>query len=221
MYKQLQLDIFYTFKNKSLLMLALTHSSFSNSNNLNSNERLEFLGDRILGFVVADMVYNKFSNVKEGTLAKISSYVISKEVLVDIAYNLKLDKIIKHKATIENNILADCVEALFAAVYLDSDFKIAQRVIKNILEHYIKEDFDENQYNEFNPKSFVQNWVQQQGIELPQYIDIEKTGEEHKPIFTVKLVVKNHEEFLGSGESKKIAQKNAALAFIKQYINKK
>jgi ribonuclease-3 len=221
MYKQLQLDIFYTFKNKSLLTLALTHSSFNNTASLNNNERLEFLGDRILGFVVADIVYNNFPNAKEGTLAKILSYLASKEVLVDIAYKLNLDKCIKHKATIENNILADSVEALFAAVYLDSDFKIAQRVIKNILQPYVKDSFDENQYNEFNPKSFVQNWVQQQGIELPQYIDIEKTGEEHKPIFTVKLVIKNYSDVFGSGESKKIAQKNAALEFIKHYIQKK
>ncbi|MCL2566808.1 MAG: ribonuclease III [Alphaproteobacteria bacterium] len=216
--KDLEAKLGYKFKDVKNLQKALTHSSFFNSI-LNSNERLEFLGDKILGSVVACILYENYPKKDEGYLSKFFSYLTSEEVLCDIGKKLETAKHIKHNTSLEDSVIADSIEAILAAIFIDSgDFSVVKGVIQNHWDSYFKSYNEDSIYKMFNPKSTLQNWAQKRGLKIPEYVDVSKEGNEHNPLFYVKVVVENFKGEEGVGRNKKIAQKNAAQKFIE--INK-
>lgn len=218
MINSLEHSINYIFKNKSLLELALTHSSYINkkSNNIN-NERLEFLGDKVLGLVMAEYIYEKFKDYAEGELSKIYSYITSKDCLIEVAEKINIEQYLKTKNQGEKSIYVDAVESLLGAIYLDSNIDNVKKIILTLWIPILNNYLDNDSYNYFNPKSCLQEWAQKNKLPIPVYVDIKKEGEEHQPIFYVKLHVKDYDDILGVGSNKQIAQKDCAMQFINKY----
>jgi ribonuclease-3 len=212
----LEKKINYEFKDKSYLTLALTHSSFNNKNNFN-NERLEFFGDKVLGFVIADCLYASYFDKDEGFLSKFLSYLTSKETLSEVAEELEICSYIK-KQDCNAFLGADAVEALIAAIYIDSlSMEVVREFILSFWKPYFNKYLNGDYYSVFNPKSAIQEWAQKNKLPLPCYIDIKKEGTEHNPIFYVKICIEGFGDVEGVGSSKKLAQKDASVKFIEKY----
>ena len=206
----------YIFKNKNLLIESLIHPSFIKDNKINkvstfSNfERLEFLGDRVLGLAIAAIIYKKFSSNNEGDLSKRLSYLVQKNFLHKISVDLKMNNILKY--TFKKNekmnisILADSIESLIGAIYLDGGFLNAKKFIKKIWGPY----FDIKDQNIQDSKTKLQEISQQKFKKLPDYELIKKEGPSHSPLFTVSLKVLNLKKIKANGGSIREAEKNAA-----------
>ncbi|MBT3777283.1 MAG: ribonuclease III [Pelagibacteraceae bacterium] len=206
----------YIFKNKNLLIESLIHPSFIKDNKINkvstfSNfERLEFLGDRVLGLAISAIIYKKFSNNNEGDLSKRLSYLVQKNFLHKISVDLKMNNILKY--TFKKNekmnisILADSIESLIGAIYLDGGFLNAKKFIKKIWGPY----FDIKDQNIQDSKTKLQEISQQKLKKLPDYELIKKEGPSHSPLFTVSLKVLNLKKIKANGGSIREAEKNAA-----------
>ena len=206
----------YIFKNKQILINSLIHPSYlidkkkSISNYLNDFERLEFLGDRVLGLAISSIIYKKFSNNNEGDLSKKLSYLVQKNFLHKIATNLKIDNILlfgfKKNEKMNISILADSIESLIGAIYLDGGFQNAKKIIKEIWGPY----FDINETNIQDSKTKLQELSQKESRKLPEYNLIKKQGPSHSPVFTVSLKVLNLKKIKSEGSSIREAEKNAA-----------
>ncbi|MGV3278399.1 ribonuclease III [Rickettsiales bacterium LUAb2] len=220
-FKILEDNLNYKFKNKALLTKALSHSSYVNKekeNDLQSNERLEFLGDRVLGLVIAEYLFSYFKTEPEGVLSHCIAYLNSSELLYEISKKIALDKcIFIHDIKINSlkKIYANTVEAILAAIYLDSDYETIKNIIINLWKPYITTSLSYDIKINFNPKSFLQEWAQKNKLLIPEYIDLKQEGSEHEPVFYISLKIVGYNEVIATGKSKKIAQKNAALSFIK------
>ncbi len=206
--QNIEKNIGYTFKNKSLLEQALTHSSITQ--NINQNyERLEFLGDRILGLTIAEMLYTTFPNEPEGELACRFVPLVSKEGVAEVVTNLGLPKYIKvqmEEIRTSQNVLCDIGEALIAAIYLDSkDLNLVKTFIINNFKPLI--DLKSRPHKDF--KTSLQEVLHTKGYDAPLYNIIEKTGSEHEPHFLIEVSVKDHKA-QGEGKNKKQAEQNAA-----------
>ncbi len=202
----------YNFKDKKLLELALTQSGFDASHN---NEKLEFLGDRVLGLSVASLLYETFCDESEGALAQRFAVLVSADVLVKVGAELGMREVIKHSHMTtddDTNIVADAVEAVFGAVYLEAGFEVAQKIIKDIfipLCHEYKEPPKD-------PKTKLQEFVQTQTTDLPEYVFDEVSGPAHSPIFRVSVSALGKKAD-GEGNSKKHAMRNAAENLLKLF----
>ena len=150
-------ELKYKFKNLDLLKLALTHSTKQKLDNFSTNERLEFLGDRVLGLVISNEIYNRFPLESEGELAKRFSELVSKKTLIKVAKKINLEKFIitkssqKKKISITDSILADTLEAIFAAIFIDSNFLTTQKIITELWNLEInrqKKSSDESKIND-------------------------------------------------------------------------
>ena len=209
----------YTFSNYDLLKLALTHSN--KRKKMNNNERLEFLGDRVLGLIIANKIYKKFKFENEGELSKRYSELVSKKTLVKIAEKICLrDHLIINKTSLKidkitNSMLADSMEALIAAIFLDSNLDSTSKIILSLW----NEEIDNQMYPPDNPKSKLQEWCLKRKESLPVYEIINKEGPDHDPLFTVKLEIKNLISTYGKGKSIQVAEINAAENGIKEIFN--
>jgi len=224
---QFENNIGYIFKNKELLINALIHPSFIIENKKNKLklisdfERLEFLGDRVLGLAISSIMYQKFSKNNEGDLSKKLSYLVQKNFLYKISIDLKIDNILKF--TFKKNekmnisILADSIESLIGAIYIDGGFASAKKFIKEIWGPY----FDIKEHNMQDPKTKLQELSQQKLKKLPEYKLIKKKGPPHSPIFTVSLKVLNLKIIKCNGNSIRDAEKNAATIALKLLDDKK
>ena len=213
--------ISYNFKDKRLLKSALVHPSYVSENKKNlsretSNfERLEFLGDRVLGLAISSIIFKKFNKNNEGDLSKKLSYLVQKNFLHKISTKLKLEKFLKFSS--KNNdkmnisILADSVESLIGALYLDGGFKNAKKFIQSTWGPY----FDIEEKNMQDPKTKLQELSQQKIKKLPDYKLIKKEGPSHSPIFTISLKVLNLKKIITSGSTIREAEKNAASIALK------
>ena len=209
--QELEEKLGYVFKNKKLLETATFHKSYAYQIDRESNERLEFLGDSILEYVMTEHLYNLLSNENEGNLTKIRSYIVCEESLYNIASNLNFEKYMNISKAQENSsgkskaILADMVEAVIAAISLDSDIFTAKQFIisnfKKIIEYAINTD---------NLKDYKTTF----GINKIYYVLLEESGPDHekKFVFELNAVVKgkNKKFGIGTGGSKKEAQMEAA-----------
>ncbi|MDR0484572.1 MAG: ribonuclease III [Alphaproteobacteria bacterium] len=214
MLQELELKLEYKFKDIKILAKALTHSSFSNVS-LNSNERLEFLGDKVLGNIVAFILYESYPKKDEGFLSRFFSYLTSEEVLVLVGKKLEISNYIKHNTSLEDSVIADSIEAIIASIYIDcGDINTVKKFIKNYWDVYIQSYNEESIYKNFNPKSTLQDWAQKHKLKIPEYIDVAKEGDDHNPIFLVKVEVEGYKAEEGRGKNKKNAQKEAAQKFI-------
>ena len=212
----------YKFKNKSLIDLAFTHSSFKNKINKNY-ERLEFLGDRVLSLVISEDLFLKYSNENEGALSKRLSDLVSKQKLLEVANEisikemLKIDQFEKRNLKLKKNIsiLSDVCEALIGAIYLDSNLENAKKFISK----YWKKKISKNILPPQDPKSLLQEVAQKKGLNLPKYILKNKEGPPHNPRFEVEVFLKGIRKFSAIAQTIKIAEINAAKKMV-DYIFK-
>ena len=211
----------YKFKNQSYLDLAITHSSFNEKKNYSNYERLEFLGDRVLGLVIAELVFKKHYKEKEGELSKRFADLVSKKTLIKIAKKINLEVMIKtsreygYKIKVTESMLADSLEALIGAIFLDSDFVMAKDIVQKLWKEVINEQADPPD----NPKSYLQEWCLRKKKNLPDYLLLEKKGPDHEPIFIVELKIENFMQTIASGSTKQEAEINAAKEMILKITN--
>lgn len=211
--KKLEDVLDYKFQDQTLLQRALTHASASKKQQ--SYERLEFLGDRVLGFVVAEMLFVSFPNDKEGSLAKRHSILVKQGTLEKIAAEMNLEHYIRYgkNETTQSpspSVKADVVEALIAALYLDGGFAVADRFIRTYWEKLITASDKPPE----DPKSALQEWAQGKGLELPKYEVVGQTGPDHSPVFVVQVSLPGYPAQQGESTSKQSAQKIAARSLL-------
>ena len=210
--KEFILKINYNFKNFDYLNLALTHSSFSEKNVNYNYERLEFLGDRVLGLIIANLIYKKFPNEDEGSLSKRFSDLVSKKSLIIIARKIGIIKLLKtskefgHNIKITETMLSDSVEALIGAIFLDSHYDEVKKVIEKLWIPILNMQSSPP----INPKSFLQEWCLKKQRSLPIYKVIKKKGPDHEPTFLVELEIKDFLKVSSEGQSKQDAEIKAA-----------
>ena len=209
-YQDLQKKINFKFKNLDLLTKSLTHKSFDSKNN---NEKLEFLGDRVLGLVIAKKLLEIYPDEKEGILDKKFASLVNKKTCLEIAKKINLEKYIltfnpnNKKIRIEDKIVSDCCEALIGAIYLDKNLMVAEKVILDLWKNHIKESV----ITQIDAKTKLQEFSLKKFKKLPIYKLISNTGPRHQPIFKVAVKLSNTKFFIGEGKSKKDAQQEAAI----------
>jgi ribonuclease III len=209
-YSNLEKKIDIKFKDKNLLIKCLTHKSFDK---LVNNEKIEFLGDRVLGLVIAKKLLEIYPEEKEGILDKKFASLVNKKTCLQIAKNIDLHKYIlifnpKNKSIkIEDKVLSDCCEALVGAIYLDRGF---QSVEKSILELW-KKKIEESIVTQVDSKAKLQEFSLKKFKKLPTYKVISNTGPRHKPVFKVGVKLTNSKYYVAEGNSKKDAEQNAAI----------
>ena len=203
----------YEFKDKSLLKTSLTHPSFSKKNNY---ERLEFLGDRVLGLIISNEIFNIYLDDSEGNLAKKISFLVCKNTLIKIADKLMLENyfiISKNiKKTSFDSIKANSLEALIAAIYLDSNFSNTYIIVKKLWNNYI----EKINLDYHDPKSKLQEWSLKTNNILPVYEVKKKEGPDHNPMFTVNLKLNGKIYSIGVGKNKQDAEVMAAEKALKE-----
>lgn len=214
-YEEIEKNINYTFKNKQLLKTALTHTSYANMHDIESNEKLEYLGDSILEFITSKYLYNYYTKLNEGEMTKVRATVVCEESLHEVAIKIKLGKYlitsrgegfgnVKNKA-----ILADGIEALIAAIYLDSNLENAEEFIicnlKNSIEvaskHVGTKDY----------KTVLQEKLQINGNVKIEYVIISEEGPDHDKHFVSQVLCDGKILAKGEGRSKKAAEMEAAM----------
>ena len=209
-YSKLEKKIDYKFKNKGLLVQSLTHKSF---NKINNNEKIEFLGDRVLGLVIAKKLLEIYPEEKEGILDKKYASLVNKKTCLEIANKINLQNYIlifnpKNKSVIiEDKVISDCCEALIGAIYLDRGFNITEKTILDLWKEKIKESV----ITQIDAKTKLQEFSLKKFKKLPIYRIISDTGPRHKPVFRVAVKLHNTKFYNGEGKSKKQAEQNAAL----------
>ena len=209
-YNNLEKKIKINFKNKDLLSKSLTHKSFDKENNY---EKIEFLGDRVLGLVIAKKLLEIYPNEKEGILDKKFSSLVNKKTCLEIAKKLDLQKYIltfdfnNKKKVIEDKVLADSCEALIGSIYLDKGFQIVEKIILNLWSKHIKNSV----ITQIDAKTKLQEYSLKKFKKLPIYKIISNTGPRHKPLFKVSVKLMNTKSYISEGKSKKDAEQNAAI----------
>ena len=213
-YQDLQSKINYKFKNINLLTQSLTHKSFDNVKN---NEKLEFLGDRVLGLVIAKKLLETYPDEKEGVLDKKFASLVNKKTCLEVAKNINLEKFIlilnsnKKRIKIEDKIISDSCEALIGAIYLDKGFNMVEKIILNLWKKNIRQSV----ITQIDAKTKLQELTLKNFKKLPIYKLISNSGPRHKPMFKVGVKLPNTKYFIASGKSKKEAEQNAALECLK------
>ena len=212
--KELEKILKYNFKKTLLLEKALTHKSFDNNNN---NEKLEFLGDRVLGLVISEKLLEKFPNEKEGIIDKKFANLVNKKTCLLIAKKINLKKFIllgsSHKKLERSTekISSDCLEAIVGAIYLDGGLKSAEKFILTFWEEFIIK----STITLIDSKTKLQEFSLKKFKELPKYVFFKKTGPQHRPLFKTEVQIPNSKKIIGIGSSKKNAQQNAAAKLLK------
>ncbi len=233
--KQLILDIEnkieLKFSDKMLLQRAITHKSFSNENTkmaLRDNERMEFLGDSVLSIIISTYIFDHFPDYPEGELAKMRSVIVSEPILALKAREINLGKYILLGKGEElsggrkrDSILADTMEALMGAIYLDMGIKVATKFVLNIFKEVI-EEVEQGKYLQ-DYKTMLQELIQKDSFSRPNYLVTDEEGPDHNKTFTVEVC--HNDKVLGSGKgsSKKEAEQSAARIALKKLkkLNKK
>lgn len=218
-FDELETIIGYSFKDKELLRLALTHSSYSNDKKLgklNNNERLEFLGDAVLELSTSEFLYHEFGEKPEGELTRLRASIVCEPTLAESARAFKLNQylILGHGeentgGRYRDSIISDALEALIGAIYLDGGFANA----KEFVAKFVLNDI-ENKHLFYDSKTILQEIVQKQYKERVDYILISEDGPDHNKTFTVKAVFRNVELGFGKGATKKRAEQQAAYEAI-------
>ncbi len=202
------------FNNKKLLLKSFIHKSFNKDEN---NEKLEFLGDRVIGLVISKKLLSMYPDESEGIIDKRFANLVNKKACAKVAKKLNLKKFIKTGNSYQNSqssdekILSDTCEALVAAIYLDQGFSTAEKFILNSWKSFIIS----SQIIKIDPKTKLQEFSLKKYKKLPVYTTFKKIGPNHNPFFKVNVQIQDSKKFIGQGNSKKIAEQNAALQLIK------
>jgi len=208
-YRILEKKIKINFKDKNLLIRSLTHKSFDKNIN---NEKIEFLGDRVLGLVIAKKLLEIYPDEKEGILDKKYASLVNKKTCLEIGKKIDLQKFIltlnvkTKKNIIEDKVIADSCEALIGSIYLDKGFNIVEKLILNLWSDHIKNSI----ITQIDAKTKLQEYSLKKFKKLPIYKMISNTGPRHKPIIKVAVKLINTKFYFSEGKSKKEAEQNAA-----------
>lgn len=215
--KELLRNLGHTFDDPRRLDLALTHSSVAG--NARSNERLEFLGDRVLGLVVAHLLFDTFPHEPEGALARRHTALVRRQALARVANAIGLGACLRLSRGEEDSggrhnsgLLADACEAVLAAIFLDGGLDAAEKFVRR---HWLPL-MDESHKPPQDPKTELQELVQGRGLPLPQYREISREGPAHAPMFTVEVHVVGYATVTATGKSKQAAEKAAAQILLDQ-----
>lgn len=212
----------YQFQDPSILMEALTHASASGEKvSARNNERLEFLGDRVLGLVVADILFERYPDESEGGLAKRHAALVSGKTLALVGRDINIGSYIsfsdseKNAGGAENNkLLANAMEAVIGALYLDGHIAPC----RNFIEKHWSARIDEMQQAPVDSKSALQEWAQGRALPVPRYEMVGRSGPDHDPVFEISVTIKGYDPVTAKGTSRRKAEKSAAekmLAVLK------
>lgn len=216
---QLQDQLGHNFADPALLVRALTHPSVSAdpSHRGGDYERLEFLGDRVLGLVVAEMLFNRFPEEAEGLLARRLAKLVGKDTLASVAEDLDLGNVMRFamgedekQGRSNPGLLSDACEAVIAALYLDGGLPVAQAFIVQAWRQRIEEDREPPS----DAKTQLQEWAQGRGLPLPRYSEVDRQGPPHDPLFTISVEVEGKQPQTGTGRSKRAAEQDAAAQLL-------
>jgi ribonuclease-3 len=220
---ELEKNIGYEFKDKTLLLEALTHKSFQHENPRSAphhNERLEFLGDSVLGMVVVDYLFNSRDRYTESMMSKIKSYIVKSKVLSEIAKGISLGNYLRLGKGEEEtggrnkvSILSDAMEALVGAVYIDGGYEKSKSLVLRLFKEKIDAAIKSRDFHDY--KSELQEESQMRFGVLPEYRLVKEEGQEHKKVFTVEVFIAGERYGQGRGRSKKEAQTLAAKEALK------
>lgn len=214
----LEKAIGYSFKDRGLLTHALTHSSARSTTQPRSdNERLEFLGDRVLGLAVAELVCEVFPEASEGDLARRFNRMVRGGTCALIANQTGLGAELVlsesesvHGGRTKETILADAMEAILGAVFVEAGFETARALVRRLWGPLLKALPDVSA----DPKSALQEWAQGQGLPLPEYMEFARKGPDHAPKFVAEVKIAGFDPARGDGRSKRMAEQAAATAFL-------
>ena len=212
-FKELEIILDYNFKHSDLLKQSLIHKSFDN---LNNNEKLEFLGDRVLGLIISKKLIEIYPKEKEGIIDKKLANLVNKKICSKIADELNIKKFMllgsSHKSSekFADKITSDCLEALIGAIYMDGGLRCAEKFILNFWKKYL----DNSTLPLIDAKTQLQEYSLKKFKELPKYTFYKKIGPQHKPIFKTEVQIRGSKKILGIGTSKKNAQQNAAIKLL-------
>ncbi len=212
---KLQKKIKVKFKNIELLKKAITHKSFDSINNY---EKLEFLGDRLLGLIISKKLLSMYPDVKEGLLDKKLASLVNKEKCYEVGKKLKLDEFVlvgnnKKNSKVEIKIVSDCIESLIGAIYYERGFDFVEKFVLNLW----KVMLESSKITLIDAKTKLQEYSLKKFKILPIYKLLNTSGPKHKPIFRIAVRLKNSEFVDGAGKSKKIAEQDAANRYIKKF----
>ena len=216
-YSNLEKKINIKFKDINLLIKSLTHKSFDKIDN---NEKIEFLGDRVLGLVIAKKLLEIYPNEKEGILDKKFASLVNKKTCLEIGRFIKLEKYIltlnprNKKISLEDKVISDCCEALIGAIYLDKGFTTTENFILTFWKDNIKKSI----ITQIDSKTKLQEYSLKKFKKLPTYKTLSNTGPRHKPIFKIGVKLPNTRFYIGEGSSKKDAEQDAASLCIKNNL---
>lgn len=219
-YKELEKKLGYRFKNQALLTRALTHASLRGSKQVrDDNERLEFVGDRVLGLAIVELLEKTYPDATEGELARHLNRLVRGETCAKVGLALNLgdhlmlsDSEAGSGGRLKATILADAVEAVLGAVFLEAGFDKARDVV-----HRLWENEGVSIGNvAADPKSALQEWAQGQGLALPSYVEVERSGPDHAPRFTAEVRISGKDPARGQGASKRAAEQAAATVLLER-----
>ena len=215
-FQLLQKKLKIKFKDLNILIKAMTHKSYNSTSN---NEKIEFLGDRVLGLVIAKKLLEIYPDEKEGILDKKFASLVNKKTCLLIANTLDLEKYIlisksgKTKSKVEDKVLSDACEAIIGAIYLDKGFNIAEKFILDLWKDQIKKSV----VTQIDAKTKLQEYSLKIFKKLPVYKLISNTGPRHQPTIKVSVKLNNGKSFYGQGKSKKDAEQNAASLCLNNF----
>lgn len=219
-YKVLEKKLGYRFKDEALLARALTHASLRGAKKVREdNERLEFVGDRVLGLAIVELLEETYPVATEGELARHLNRLVRGETCAKVGRALALGDFLMLSESeagsggrLKATILADAVEAVLGAIFLEAGYNKARDVVRRLWED------EEVSFGHAaaDPKSALQEWAQGQGLALPSYVEVERTGPDHAPRFTSEVRIRGKAPARGEGASKRAAEQEAASAMLER-----
>ena len=218
-FKNLEKKLKLNFSDHEIFIKSLTHKSFDSKDN---NEKIEFLGDRVLGLIIAKKLLEIYPDEKEGILDKKFASLVNKKKCLEIAKKIELQKYIlvfnpkNKKIIIEDKVIADCLEALIGAIYLDKGLNFTEKFILNLW----KEHITASVVTQIDAKTKLQEYSLKVFKVLPNYKLISNTGPRHKPLFKVAVKLKDTKFFTAQGDSKKDAEQKAASLCFESVLKK-
>jgi len=217
--RSLQSKLGYDFVDLSLLQLALTHASIASplKDGRNSNERLEFLGDRVLGLAIADMLYRAFPDEDEGAMARRHAALVARDALACVAQSLDLGEYIRmSQSELDTGgrrsraLMSNTCEAVIGAIYLDAGWEVAARFVKCSLRPLL----DRQTAPPIDAKTELQEWAQGRGLRPPEYREVGRQGPPHAPTFSVEVSVQGVPPLTATGPAKRLAERSAAESLL-------
>ena len=211
---KLQKSLKIKFKDKSLLIKALTHKSANQEIN---NEKLEFLGDRVIGLVLSKKLFDLYPNENEGVLDKRFARLVNRKTCCEVAWSIGVQDYIiiadskKKISNKDEKILSDCCEALIGSIYIDRGYDFAKDFILRIW----KKNIDKSDITILDPKTKLQEYSLKRYKKLPLYRLIGSSGPKHKPIYKISVIIKESKKFIGAGASKQEAEQNGAAKLLR------